>query len=126
MGRSADGLDPFAAAFAAGEFCSRPEVTRVLLSVRPSAAYIMAAPGEVAQGGPRPREGRHTPQFRAAHPVQAMSFVCGLMRSLTMPEVEITWVGHATVLIEMDGVRLLTDPVLRHRIGPLVRLVRDP
>jgi L-ascorbate metabolism protein UlaG (beta-lactamase superfamily) len=55
-----------------------------------------------------------------------MSFVCGLMRSLTMPEVEITWVGHATVLIEMDGVRLLTDPVLRHRIGPLVRLVRDP
>ena len=26
----------------------------------------------------------------------------------------------------MDGVRLLTDPVLRHRIGPLVRVVPDP
>ncbi|HEX4669266.1 MAG TPA: MBL fold metallo-hydrolase [Solirubrobacterales bacterium] len=33
----------------------------------------------------------------------------------------ITFVGHATVLIEMDGVRLLTDPVLRRRVGPLRR-----
>ena len=41
-------------------------------------------------------------------------------------EVAITWLGHATVLVEMDGVRLLTDPVLRHRIGPLVRVVPEP
>ncbi|HEY2159737.1 MAG TPA: MBL fold metallo-hydrolase [Solirubrobacteraceae bacterium] len=34
----------------------------------------------------------------------------------------ITWLGHATVLIELDGVRALTDPVLRDRIGPLVRV----
>ena len=34
----------------------------------------------------------------------------------------ITWLGHASVLLELDGVRLLTDPVLRNRIGPLVRL----
>ncbi len=34
----------------------------------------------------------------------------------------ITWLGHATVLIEIDGVRIITDPVLRHRIGPLVRI----
>ena len=33
----------------------------------------------------------------------------------------ITYVGHATVLIELDGVRLLTDPLLRRRVGPLVR-----
>jgi L-ascorbate metabolism protein UlaG (beta-lactamase superfamily) len=39
---------------------------------------------------------------------------------------EITWLGHATVLIEMGGLRILTDPVLRHRIGPLVRVVPDP
>lgn len=32
------------------------------------------------------------------------------------------WLGHATVLIELDGVRLLTDPVLRDRLGPLVRV----
>jgi L-ascorbate metabolism protein UlaG (beta-lactamase superfamily) len=34
----------------------------------------------------------------------------------------ITWLGHATVLVELDGVRLLTDPVLRSRLGPLVRI----
>jgi L-ascorbate metabolism protein UlaG (beta-lactamase superfamily) len=32
-----------------------------------------------------------------------------------------TYVGHATVLLDLDGTRLLTDPVLRPRIGPLVR-----
>jgi L-ascorbate metabolism protein UlaG (beta-lactamase superfamily) len=34
----------------------------------------------------------------------------------------ITWLGHATVMVEVDGVRLLTDPVLRDRVGPLVRI----
>jgi L-ascorbate metabolism protein UlaG (beta-lactamase superfamily) len=34
----------------------------------------------------------------------------------------ITWLGHATVLVEMDGVRVLTDPLLRDRLGPLVRV----
>ncbi len=34
----------------------------------------------------------------------------------------ITWVGHATALIELDGVRLITDPVVRDRVGPLVRI----
>jgi L-ascorbate metabolism protein UlaG (beta-lactamase superfamily) len=28
----------------------------------------------------------------------------------------ITWIGHSTVLIEMDGVRLLTDPLLRSHV----------
>jgi L-ascorbate metabolism protein UlaG (beta-lactamase superfamily) len=32
-----------------------------------------------------------------------------------------TYVGHATVLLEIDGTRLLTDPVLGRRVGPLVR-----
>jgi L-ascorbate metabolism protein UlaG (beta-lactamase superfamily) len=34
---------------------------------------------------------------------------------------EIVYVGHATVLIELDGVRLLTDPVLGEWVGPLHR-----
>ncbi|HJS95156.1 MAG TPA: MBL fold metallo-hydrolase [Solirubrobacteraceae bacterium] len=34
----------------------------------------------------------------------------------------ITWLGHATVLIEIDGLRVVTDPVLRRRVGPLVRI----
>ncbi len=33
----------------------------------------------------------------------------------------ITYVGHATLLLELDGMRLLTDPVLRSRVGHLRR-----
>ena len=35
----------------------------------------------------------------------------------------LVYVGHATVLIELDGVRLLTDPVLRPRVWHLRRRV---
>lgn len=38
----------------------------------------------------------------------------------------VTWGGHATVLIELDGVRLLTDPVLRSRVIHLRRHAPDP
>jgi L-ascorbate metabolism protein UlaG (beta-lactamase superfamily) len=38
----------------------------------------------------------------------------------------ITWVGHSTVLIELDGVRLLTDPLLRDRILHLRRVAARP
>lgn len=31
----------------------------------------------------------------------------------------LTWLGHSTVLIEIDGVRLLTDPVFGERASPL-------
>ena len=31
------------------------------------------------------------------------------------------WLGHSTVLLELSGVRLLTDPLLRHRLGILSR-----
>ncbi|HEY1316355.1 MAG TPA: MBL fold metallo-hydrolase [Gaiella sp.] len=34
---------------------------------------------------------------------------------------QVTYVGHATVHIALDGVRLLTDPVLRRRMGHLRR-----
>jgi L-ascorbate metabolism protein UlaG (beta-lactamase superfamily) len=39
-----------------------------------------------------------------------------------MSGARITWLGHASVLLELDGVRLLTDPVLGRRVGPLVRV----
>jgi L-ascorbate metabolism protein UlaG (beta-lactamase superfamily) len=35
--------------------------------------------------------------------------------------IDVTYVGHATVLIELDGARLLTDPVLRDRVLHLRR-----
>jgi len=44
---------------------------------------------------------------------------------VTQPE-RVTYVGHATILVELDGVRLLTDPVLRARVGPLRRQVAPP
>ncbi len=37
----------------------------------------------------------------------------------------LTYVGHATVLIELDGVRLLTDPILRSRVMHLRRNTAD-
>jgi L-ascorbate metabolism protein UlaG (beta-lactamase superfamily) len=39
---------------------------------------------------------------------------------------EIDFIGHATLLIELDGVRVLTDPATRARIGPLRRVVPVP
>lgn len=37
----------------------------------------------------------------------------------------LTWLGHSTVLLEIGGLRVLTDPVLRLWIGPIHRRV-DP
>jgi L-ascorbate metabolism protein UlaG (beta-lactamase superfamily) len=42
-----------------------------------------------------------------------------------VPEAErlsVTWVGHSTVLLEVAGVRLLTDPLLRRRLGHVFRV----
>jgi L-ascorbate metabolism protein UlaG (beta-lactamase superfamily) len=38
----------------------------------------------------------------------------------------LTYVGHATVLLEIAGRRVLTDPLLRWRMGPLLRVVERP
>ena len=38
-------------------------------------------------------------------------------------EIGVTFIGHATVLIEIDGVTLLTDPVLSQRLFVIKRLV---
>ena len=38
-----------------------------------------------------------------------------------MSAANITYVGHATLLIELDGVRILTDPLLRRYVGFLRR-----
>jgi len=36
-------------------------------------------------------------------------------------EARLTYLGHSTVLIELGGTRLLTDPILRPRVGHLRR-----
>jgi L-ascorbate metabolism protein UlaG (beta-lactamase superfamily) len=38
----------------------------------------------------------------------------------------LTYTGHSTVMVEMDGIRLLTDPLLRQRVAHLGRLVDAP
>jgi L-ascorbate metabolism protein UlaG (beta-lactamase superfamily) len=44
----------------------------------------------------------------------------------TVPDAvaRLRYVGHATVLVELDGVRLLTDPLLRRRVTHLRRTTR--
>lgn len=39
------------------------------------------------------------------------------------PPARLIWLGHSTVLIELDGARLLTDPVLRDRVAHLRRTI---
>ncbi len=41
--------------------------------------------------------------------------------SLVPEPLRLTWIGHSTVIIELGGVRFLTDPFLRDRLGPLRR-----
>lgn len=43
-----------------------------------------------------------------------------------MSENRVTYVGHATVLLELGGLRILTDPVLRSRVAHLRRQVPAP
>ena len=48
-----------------------------------------------------------------------------------MPEagerpLSLAWIGHSTVFIETDGVRLLTDPLLRPRVAHLRRVTEPP
>src|SRR5215218_6356161 len=38
----------------------------------------------------------------------------------------VTWIGHATALLELGGARLLTDPVLRDRVLHLRRHAATP
>src|SRR6267378_1026239 len=45
---------------------------------------------------------------------------CTDLRNMNSP-LSITYVGHATCLVEMEGVRILTDPILRNRVGPIRR-----
>jgi L-ascorbate metabolism protein UlaG (beta-lactamase superfamily) len=42
--------------------------------------------------------------------------------ALVLEPLSIAWIGHSTVLVEADGARLLTDPLLRPWVGPLRRV----
>ena len=50
-----------------------------------------------------------------------MVAVSGKERADPARRARITWLGHSTVLVELDGTRVLTDPVLRDRVAHLRR-----
>ncbi len=39
---------------------------------------------------------------------------------------EVTWLGHSTVVVDVDGVRVVTDPLVRRHAGLLRRRGRQP
>jgi len=39
-------------------------------------------------------------------------------RAAMMHNPSVTWIGHSTMLVRMDGMTFLTDPVFSHRVGP--------
>ena len=45
----------------------------------------------------------------------------GTLRRMGGPAIEVTWVGHATALVVVDGLRILTDPALTPRLAHLRR-----
>ena len=40
--------------------------------------------------------------------------------------ITVTWLGHATVVVDMDGVRIVSDPLLRRHNGILRRRGATP
>jgi hypothetical protein len=39
--------------------------------------------------------------------------------SISSTRFRVTWLGHSTMLLELDGLRVLTDPVFGSRLGPV-------
>uniref|UniRef100_A0A8C7WNW2 N-acyl-phosphatidylethanolamine-hydrolyzing phospholipase D n=1 Tax=Oryzias sinensis TaxID=183150 RepID=A0A8C7WNW2_9TELE len=54
-----------------------------------------------------------------ALPVMEPYFVQNPQPSDSHPGMRVTWLGHATVLVEMDSLTILTDPVFSQRASPL-------
>lgn len=52
-------------------------------------------------------------------PVMEPYFVRSPDLSESGPGLRVTWLGHATVLVEIDGLNILTDPIFSQRASPL-------
>jgi L-ascorbate metabolism protein UlaG (beta-lactamase superfamily) len=57
---------------------------------------------------------------RSSPPAAPGTSLGGLSADRSTPDL-LTYVGHATVLVELDGVRVLTDPILSGRVAHLRR-----
>ena len=56
-----------------------------------------------------------TPTF----PIPVVPMAAERLQITAPPGLRAFWFGHATVLVELDGVRILTDPVLSDRVSPV-------
>lgn len=62
---------------------------------------------------------RPSPHARPAEPVPVARVDAAALRAAPGSGLRITWLGHSTTLIEIDGVRVLTDPVWGERASPV-------
>lgn len=58
-------------------------------------------------------------QLDSELPVMEPYFVKNPDLSDSGPGLRVTWLGHATVLVEMDGLNILTDPIFSQRASPV-------
>jgi len=49
-----------------------------------------------------------------------------MLRAVTIDAARITWLGHSSSVLEVDGMRLVTDPVFRPRVAHLRRVIASP
>jgi len=52
-------------------------------------------------------------------PLPVATVRADVLSGLASQALQVTWLGHSSVLIELDGLRLLTDPVLSARASPV-------
>lgn len=51
-------------------------------------------------------------------PIPVLALAPDELRRAPAPGLQLVWFGHASVLVEIDGVRIMTDPVLSQRASP--------
>src|SRR5688572_20606247 len=90
-----------------GKIYSNPVPTEVT----PSRAFFKMLKGYFT----KPRD--HKP----LQPLRPFKTDLNLFREVSQ-ELRITWLGHSSLLIEMDGKRILTDPVWYQRVSPFTRI----
>ena len=100
-------------------------ITIVCVSERSQIAPTSAAATPTRSQDEKPRSRSHRGEAKAGRPSLTPS-LSGLGSKDMVSADTLTFVGHGTVLIEIDGTRLLTDPLLRRRLGPLVRHALPP
>jgi N-acyl-phosphatidylethanolamine-hydrolysing phospholipase D len=121
----------------------RPRIAYLALALAISIGWVACAAGGLS-AEPRPAFKNLDPEFRrASYWERVHSFVIGgtwwlpEYRVAALPsarpdvqalrtnghEPTVTWVGHSTLLVQLDGVNFLTDPTWAHRSGPFGGLV---